>query len=343
MSSRPVLSRPDRYGVLLLAAFAGWVIVVGADSRHGTLRMLAAVGVLAAAYVGGRWAGRSRFAATYAALAAAAGILALLTNGLSSHPGPLAPPLGYANADAALAVQTCALTGLAAVLSRRPVLARLLLLVATCLLGYTALVRSAAGVATGALVLLIALLVASTFRRRLSAASWVATLAAITVLTAVALTATLGALHSDRAGTVFSQRRVDLWHDAVTIVRDQPVTGAGPGRFAQASPTAAADPDTRAAHSAAIEQAAETGLPGAVLLGALWLWVFWRAWRPSVDAGPALIATGAWLALGLHSSIDYVADFPAVLALAGLVMGMATSASVPVRDPRLSPAAGNQG
>ncbi len=40
----------------------------------------------------------------------------------------------------------------------------------------------------------------------------------------------------------------------------------------------------------------------------------------------ALIGMAAWTALGIHSAIDHLYEFPAVTFMAGLVLGWASSA-----------------
>jgi O-antigen ligase len=262
--------------------------------------------------------------------------------------GPHAPPLGYAYADAALAVQAAAMACLAAVLSR-PLVARALLLTAAAgFAAYAVLIGSAAGAATGALVLAAgawAMLRAPAGTRVLR---WAA---AVTALAAVAVTLVLGATRdTDGSGAeALTERRVALWHDAVDITVGHPLTGVGPGRFPAVSPTAMADADTQAAHSAVLEQAAETGLPGAVLLVVLGLWALVRigpgdGGSRGRDAGAAaMVAVAAWSALALHTAVDYVADSPAVLAAAGLVMGLGTRRPARVPAPRPELAAGTRG
>jgi O-antigen ligase len=225
----------------------------------------------------------------------------------------------------------------------RPLIARTLLLTAAAgFVGYAVLIGSAAGAATGALVLAAgvwAMLRAPAGTRVLRSG------AAVMALAAVAVTLVLGATRdTDNSGAeALSERRVALWHDAVDITVEHPLTGVGPGRFPQVSPTAMADADTQAAHSAVLEQAAETGLPGALLLVALMLWALIRTGpgdggsRGRDARAAAMVAVAAWLALALHTSVDYVADYPAVLAVAGLVTGLGTRqpSPVPARWPEL--------
>jgi O-antigen ligase len=331
----------DGLGMLLLALFLVWVCAVGRDTAGGTARMVGAILVLAAGYVVGRLAGAHRWVTATAGVVVAASVLvALLAGGLPWRAGPTAAPLGYANADAALAVQAAALAGLAAVVvgGRR---GWGLVAVAVALIIWPVLALSAAGAVTGLLVLLTLLAcVVSTGRGARRGALLRPWRAAALALGVAVVTATVlaGVTHSDSAAAVLTERRVDLWHDAVRIVGDHPLVGVGPGQFDDASPTAA-DPDTKAAHSAVLEQAAETGVPGALLLVALATWALWRARRPGSNPRVVAVAAAAWLALVVHSAVDYVADFPAVLLLAGLVMGWATAAGVAARDASAAPRA----
>ena len=124
------------------------------------------------------------------------------------------------------------------------------------------------------------------------------------------------------ARSELTQRRVSLWTDAVHLARHEPLVGYGPQSFATASPTAASDPDTRAAHSELLQVAAETGLVGAGLLLALVGWAY-LALAHAAQPGPAVVGAVAWSAFALHALVDYVANFPLVVATAGLALGLA--------------------
>jgi O-antigen ligase len=129
----------------------------------------------------------------------------------------------------------------------------------------------------------------------------------------------------DRASAALTERRIELWRDAGRLAVDHPVTGVGPGRFEEASRIAGLDPDTRAAHSAILETAAEIGIPGAALLVGAMLAVLGGLWSRGRAAAPAMVAVAAWAAFCLHASVDYVGDFPAVVTTAGLVAGLGTA------------------
>jgi O-antigen ligase len=122
-----------------------------------------------------------------------------------------------------------------------------------------------------------------------------------------------------------SARRTALWRDAMEIIADEPVFGAGPGMFAGTGPTALADADARWAHSAYLQAGAETGVIGAVLLGLLLLWVYGALFRSRQDMRLIVIGTAAITAFAVHAAIDYVAHFPAVVIVAALLAGLAGS------------------
>ncbi|MGH8930843.1 MAG: O-antigen ligase family protein [Egibacteraceae bacterium] len=148
------------------------------------------------------------------------------------------------------------------------------------------------------------------------------------VVLALVISTTMGALSLGARGTssretrlvdaTFSAVRVELWHDALAMVHAKPLTGVGPGRFAELSPTARLDDDWRWAHHELLQLAAETGLVGLALGIAVAAWVFARLWCSRHDVG-AVIAAAAIAALLTNATVDYVLHFPAVtLAAAAL-------------------------
>jgi O-antigen ligase len=125
-----------------------------------------------------------------------------------------------------------------------------------------------------------------------------------------------------------TERRVALWHDAVVLMGDHPLSGVGPGRFELTSPTALADADTRQAHNEFLQQGAETGVLGFLLLTALFLWGFVRLMvkrRPDITTA---LAAASLAALGIHASVDYILHFPAIPAVAAALVGSATAKSM---------------
>lgn len=306
-----------------MAALAGWTARAGGDAGPE----LALLGAVAGAYVLGRVVGATRSGRTGGLLAVAAGVvIAVLSapDGLSG--GPLAGPVGYGNANGAI----CTL-GVGAVLaagfSWRPLVARLTAVVAAGGLTWLAL-QTGSSAATSLSAALVALAVVLTAAGSL--ARFVPAATVLALLAAIGVTVALGVSPRE---TVLSDRRAVLWSEAVDLVREAPVDGVGVGGFATQAPTAIADPDARWAHSVWLEQAAETGLPGGMLLLGLGLTavlaVQLRRGATGVGAARAL-GTAALGAVLVHASIDYVLSFPIVSVLAATVLGLNVIAE---RDP----------
>ena len=150
----------------------------------------------------------------------------------------------------------------------------------------------------------------------------------------VVLTATiaLGSFYTpmDRSGLVdrvvdstLTERRAALWHEALVIMAEHPIAGVGVDGFQVFSPTARSDPDARWAHNGFLQQGAETGVVGLILLVLLFVWGFVRlAATATPDAFSALGAV-ALAALGIHASVDYILHFPAVPLTAAALVGAA--------------------
>ena len=117
----------------------------------------------------------------------------------------------------------------------------------------------------------------------------------------------------------------------MAMVREHPWRGVGPGGYLAQSPTAQSDADTKAAHSQWLRQAAEQGVPGLLVLVVLLGWAYVRLWRSPQD--PPVVPVGAvtLTAFAVQASMDYVAEFPVVLASMALVLGVATASP----DPQL--------
>jgi O-antigen ligase len=276
---------------------------------------------------------------------------------------PLGPPLGYANANAALFVQAEVAALMLLVLSTRlwhrataGMLAAVFALMPV-LIGSVAGSILAAGVA-GAAVL-----------RR---ARWVPAACGLALALAFVATTAAGGLRATRGapGTAASDspaagaprsrstteailhppgpkqltaveravegnRRVVLWGEAFSIMAHRPLWGTGPGRFAETAPTALADPDAAWAHNGFLQQGAETGVPGLILVASLFAWALAqtegvhrraasgrRRAGASVQAMQAVGAAGV-AALGMHATVDYVLHFPAVTVAGALLAGFA--------------------
>lgn len=126
-----------------------------------------------------------------------------------------------------------------------------------------------------------------------------------------------------RAGNTGDEGRLDMWQSAVEMLRDNVITGVGPGLFGRAFRTYR-DPSIIqdklvSAHNAYLNDAAETGLPG-VIVG-LWLAVaFVRAWVRNWRAAASPMqkrrleaALAALVGMGVHSLVDVFTITPIVL------------------------------
>jgi O-antigen ligase len=312
-----------RGGLLLLAA---WVLWAATTARlHGLALSplspyVVSPLVLAAGLAGGRVVARradSRLVDT-----TLLALSAVLLVGVVMTDGPAKGPIGYANANAAVAVQVTALCGIAMVGAST---ARRLLLLTAGLgaLAVVALNNSRAGlIVTVPLVCGIGLAVWRPGRRRY----W-ALLAAGVTLVGGAVGVVVLAAREDWPGWAvrgFDTTRQRLWHDALSLWRQHPVLGGGPGSFQTSSPVAA-DQDTVAAHSSILQVGAETGAVGVLLL-ALFLATGLR--YTARGAVPyTLVAVAAWTALGLHSFVDHLVEYVPVVLAAGMVLGWASATS----------------
>ncbi|MFC5905915.1 O-antigen polymerase, partial [Streptacidiphilus monticola] len=107
---------------------------------------------------------------------------------------------------------------------------------------------------------------------------------------------------------------VALWHQALDAVRASPLRGSG-----FAAPDAAAPP------SAALQVAAQQGLPGLALLTAAFAWALW-ALALSPRSTPVVLAAGAAVAaLGAEALLTPILSVPGVTAAAGFLLGMAAA------------------
>ena len=236
---------------------------------------------------------------------------------------------GYANANAALAVQLIALGGLLTLvpsvrrLAWSAVVAGLIALAANVSMGGSA----------SALILLVAFALAMLMQR--GRRRWPAVVASLLICGAAVVTLmqlarrvtwpewALEALHPVRRS---------LWNTAWEAFRRAETAGLGPGGFAQANPLAR-DPDTMSAHSLPLQVAAELGLVGLVLLTLLFLCGLW--WAASVvSARASWIGVAAWTALAAHAFMDHLVEFWPVPLAAGLVLGVAYALDPP--DPATS-------
>ena len=310
----------DAAGIALAAVFAAWTVVSAVVRTGNPWPQVALLAAAITAYVIGRIQGGRRPVFVPAAV-----VVSILVGTVASGPaalsgGPLAPPLGYGNANGALYALGVASACAVAILANKEQVRMVAGVLAVVFVGLaiSTLSKTAAVLAVG--ILLIGVVA-----RRLG--RWVVVVAPFAVLTTFAVTVAVGLTHGSLPPLFeeLSARRTGLWRDAMEIIADEPVLGAGPGMFAQTSPIALADADARWAHSAYLQVGAEIGVIGAALLGLLLLWVFGALYRSHQDLRLIVIGTAAVTAFAIHAAIDYVAHFPAVVIVAALLAGLASS------------------
>jgi O-antigen ligase len=234
-------------------------------------------------------------------------------------------PLGQAGATAALLALATGAACCAAWATSVPALRFGLRVLAVAVAVTGAAVGSAAGCLASAAVLLCSLAAGSMRHRGVG----IAGLALVTVVTAGSVWAVaagvlpgdLGAALEDR----FAPHRLQLWQEALRLARDAPGVGVGPGRFGELSATGTgALPDGKP-HSAPLQQAAEQGAVGMLLLAATFCWVLHALWRTPRPTPVALTAGAALTALAVIASVGNALSFTTVTAGAGLLAGWATA------------------
>jgi O-Antigen ligase len=319
---------PQVTGVVLAAASIAWTfLAAGRSGGSGTAWALTLVGCVATFAVARSLAGAGPAVVPGLIVGAAGVLLAASYPALVSGTG--SGPFGYSNADAAFFTQAMVAACMLGCAWKRPV-------PRTAAFG-TAAVFAAVPIAGGAravavlCLLPVAALVAG--RWKASTRAFVTICMGLFVV-AFSSTVLLGTTYQpdgssgidEVVDSTIGERRVELWHDAVVLMGDHPLTGVGPGRWAEESPVAHTDPDLGWAHNAFLEQGAETGVMGMTLLIVIVLWGF--VYLGAHPDGGAFVALGAaaLTAFGLHASIDYILAFPAVAMATAALVGAAGSA-----------------
>ncbi|MEU6096987.1 O-antigen ligase family protein [Streptomyces sp. NPDC047079] len=315
----------DATGVLLLGACAGWSLVTAAAHGGRPEGVLLAVLAVAAGYSSGRILG-ALLPVTAPAVGALSGVgLAVAAPYAVPGPQPLVP-LGHGGALAALLTLSSGAACCAAWAARHAAPRFALRASVAGIAGVAAALDSAPGLVASIGVLLYSLAADRTRRRAAVLTAFALVAALVTAATwAMAGNVTPGApsaLPEDQLGG----HRVLLWHDALTLTREHPVLGAGPGRFGELSPVAtqSALPDARP-HSASLQQAAEQGLIGLALLTAVFCWFLYALWRTRRPTPVALTAGAALTALAVIASVGDALSFTTVTVGAGLLAGIATA------------------
>ena len=272
--------------------------------------------MIVAGGVVGAWVLRRHGARVPAVVVLVTGAYVAVSALLTDNPGR--GTIGYANANAALAVQLIALAGLLTLVPS----ARRLAWGGVGVGGVALAANSSAGATAAAAVVLVALALASVLPR--ARRRWPAVVASLLICGAAVLTLMQLARRVAWPEAVLSGLdpvRRSLWNEAWVMFRRASTLGFGPGGLAQSTPLAR-DADTMSAHSLPLQVAAELGSVGLVLLTLLFLCgLWWAAAPPSVPA--AWIALAAWTALAAHAFMDHLIEFWPVPLAAGLVLGAA--------------------
>lgn len=138
--------------------------------------------------------------------------------------------------------------------------------------------------------------------------------------------------------------RVEMWKDAVALIRDQPLLGTGLGTYFTASPryqTHFFQYRIDHPHNDYLEWAAELGVPAALLLfGSLW-WIAIRLatsirhLERRTDLVLAVGCSGALFSLLLHSLTDFNTQIPANALLLAWISGSGAGLLGRIRENRI--------
>ncbi|MER6671743.1 O-antigen ligase family protein [Streptomyces sp. NPDC000983] len=318
---------------MVLGACAAWSLITAAVREGRPEGVLLAILAVAAGYAAGRIGGALLPVAAPCAAALAGVALAITLPRLGPDPA-IVPPLGHAGATAALLTLA---TGAAccaawAAKARAPRLALGLLAVGATVTA--AVLGSTSGLLACSAVLLCSLAAGRMPHRGLGIAGLALTTAAVTALTwAVADRRVPDGLSGSLEGRL-TGHRLDLWHDALTLAERDPALGVGPGRFGELSTTATGTllSDGKP-HSAPLQQAAEQGVVGLVLLAAAFCWVLFALWRAPRPTPVVLTAGAALTGLAAIAAIGNALSFTTVSVGAGLLAGLATARPLPEPSP----------
>lgn len=319
-------ARLDLVGVVLVGAAIGWTYLAAQWPGFSPAPFTALLLVCGVAIVLGRLAALMRRTLIPAVIVGGAALLAVATPDVLSGTA-LGGPLGYANANGAFFVQA-AMAGLILAAASHATPVRVLGLLAAALFGVVPFAAKSVTSATLLLLLPIVALVTRAFAGARVAVAGCAVLFIVTLAATIVLGSTYAA--GDRSSLVdrvvdasLDERRAALWHEALVMLREHPAAGVGLGGFQALSPTARSDRDARWAHNSFLQQGAETGLIGLVLLMLLFLWAFASLGATGMPDTVSVLGAVAVAALGIHASVDYILHFPAVPITAAALVGAA--------------------
>jgi len=127
--------------------------------------------------------------------------------------------------------------------------------------------------------------------------------------------------------------RIDVSKTLIPMIRDYPVTGVGWGNYPDVYPQYA-NPNQKLsyyngyAHNDWLEAATEVGIPGLILMGAAFFWMFirmagiWRRRRNAYAVGIVAGVMAAMVSIGFHSLFDLNMHIPANPLTLGAVLGL---------------------
>ncbi|MGW0548895.1 O-antigen ligase family protein [Streptomyces altiplanensis] len=321
----------DAAGVVILGGCAVWSLITATGREARPEGVLLAVLAVAGGYACGRICGSLLPVAAASAAALAALALAVALRPDQGLPGDLSGAAagqgpGSPGATAALLALASGAAGCAA-WAARPCPPRLALWLPALGVAGTALVLGSAAGFAAALGVLLCSLAAARIRRRAVGLAGLALVAGL--VTGGSWAVAEGALPDGLTVSLESRLTVDrvlLWRDAMDLAKEHPVRGAGPDRFGRLSPTARQMPHSDGTpRSAPLQQAAEQGVPGVVLLGAAFGWMLYGLWCSPRSTPVVLTAAAALTALAALAGTGNALSFTAVTAGAGLLAGLATA------------------
>jgi peptidoglycan/xylan/chitin deacetylase (PgdA/CDA1 family)/O-antigen ligase len=320
-----LFERGDALGLALVGAAVSWTFVT-ASSAGDPWPMTGMLLVVAAAYTLGRLVGQATPAMIPGLVMALGLLLGFLWSVGTLPEGADSAPLGYVNARSAFFVEAAAAAVMLALLARTRGGRLILLAVAAVLAAVPLFNRSEA--ASFVVVLLPAATAIALQGRKLAIAVG---LSGVLVMVSLAATSLVAASPGESVvvrlvGDIVEERRVDLWRDGLDLMLENPVTGVGPGRFAEESATAQTDRDARWAHHGFLQEGAETGVVGLALLVLLFVWGFWRL-ASVPPSGMAVMGAFALATLGVLACSDYVLHFPLVVGTTAALVGSAAGSS----------------
>ncbi|MDX3452359.1 O-antigen ligase family protein [Streptomyces sp. ME02-8801-2C] len=323
----------DAAGVVVLGACAVWSLITAAAHDGRPEGVLLAVLAVAAGYAAGRICGALMpVAAPCTAALAGLGLAVAAPHAL---PGPrIATPVGHLGAVAALLVLATGAACCAAWAARSPSLRLALRALAATVTVASAVLGSVAGFALCAGVLLCSLAAGHMPRRGVGLAGLALTAALMTGTAWAVAEKSLPDGLSDSLEGQLTGNRVQLWRDALMMAHRDPAAGVGPGRFSEFSEAASLSlPAEAKPHSAPLQQAAEEGVVGVLLLAAVFCWVLYTLWRTSRSTAVALTAGAALTALAALATVGNVLSFTTVTVGAGLLAGLATARPLGYETP----------